>query len=89
MTNQNRSEVTVPEKIPEGKKEYDLYGLICPLSKIQATAAIDTLDDGDTARIILGDTDSLKSVAQELKDRGMKPDFAQESENRFVLTITK
>ena len=69
--------------------EYDLSGLICPLSKMKATELIDDLAEGETAKIILGDTDSLKSVAQELKSRGIKPGFEQESEKRFVLTITK
>jgi TusA-related sulfurtransferase len=70
-------------------KEYDLSDLICPLSKMEATAIIDDLDEGETAKIILGDTDSLKSVAKELKTRDMKPDFEQENEKRFALTITK
>ncbi len=70
-------------------KEYDLCGFVCPLSKIKTTELIDHLGEGETVRIILGDSDSLKSVAQELKTRGIKPAFEQESENRFVLTITK
>ncbi len=70
-------------------KEYDLCGFVCPLSKIKTTELIDDLGEGETVRIILGDSDSLKSVAQELKARGIKPAFEQENENRFVLTITK
>jgi len=70
-------------------KEYDLSGLICPLSKVKATELMDNLDEGETIKIILGDTDSLKSVAQELKTRGIKPSFEQEGESRFILTITK
>ena len=71
----------------EGK--YDLCDLVCPLSKMKATELIDDLDEGETMRIILGDIDSLKSVAQELKTRGIKPDFKQEGESRFILTIAK
>jgi TusA-related sulfurtransferase len=67
----------------------DLCGFVCPLSKMKATEAIDCLDEGETVRIILGDTNSLKSVVQELKTRGIKPAFEQESENRFVLTVSK
>ncbi len=70
-------------------KEHDLCGFVCPLSKMKATEFIDNLDEGETAKIILGDADSLKSVAQELKTRGIKPGFEQEGENRFILTITK
>ncbi len=69
--------------------KYDLSDLICPLSKIKATALIDDLGEGETARIILGDTESLKSVVQELKARGVRPDFAHESDHRFILTVTK
>lgn len=62
---------------------------VCPLSKVKTTGLIDNLDEGETIKIILGDTDSFKSVAQELKTRGIKPSFEQENENRFILTITK
>jgi selenocysteine lyase/cysteine desulfurase len=31
----------------------------------------------------------LKSVAQELKIRGIKPSFGREDGSRFILTITK
>ena len=71
------------------ERECDLCDLVCPLSKMKATELIDTLDEGETIKIILGDTDSLKSVAQELKTRGIQPSFEKESENRFILTITK
>ena len=70
-------------------KEYDLCGFVCPLSKLRATELIDSLAEGETVKIILGDSDSLKSVAQELKTRGIKPGFEQEGENRFALTISK
>ncbi len=69
--------------------EYDLCGFICPLSKMKAVQAIDRLADGESATLILGDTESLKSVVQELKARGIKPQFERPEENRFVLTITR
>ena len=71
------------------EEEYDLCGFICPLSKMKATELINNLGEGETVKIILGDADSLKSVAQELKTRGIKPGFEQEGESRFILTITK
>ncbi len=43
-------------------KEYDFSGLICPLSKIKAAEVIDNLGDGETVKLILGDSASLKSV---------------------------
>ena len=70
-------------------KEWDLSDLVCPLSKIKATEVLDSLDEGETVRIILGNTDSLTSVAQEIKVRGLRPGFEREGENRFVLTVTK
>ena len=71
------------------KREYDLRDLVCPLSKMKALEVIDSLDKGETAKIVLGDADSLKSVAQELRARGLKPGFKQENDNRFIVTITK
>ncbi len=71
------------------EREYDLCGFVCPLSKMKAIEIIDNLDEGERVKIILGDTDSLKSVAQELKIKGIKPGFEQEGENRFMLTIIK
>ena len=70
-------------------REFDLCDFVCPLSKIKATELIDNLDEGETIKIILGDRESLKSAVQELKTRGIKPGFEQESENKFILTITK
>ena len=71
------------------EKEHDLSNFICPLSKIKAVELIDSLQEKERLRIILGDSESLKSVAQELKIRGIKPTFEQKSENRFILIITK
>ena len=70
-------------------KTFDLSGFVCPLSKIKATQVLNDLNDGDTATIILGDSDSLKSVAQELKARGFLPTFKQESDTRYILTVTR
>ncbi len=68
-------------------KEYDLSNYVCPLSKIKASEALDSLGELETIKLILGDIDSLKSVAQELKKRGLKPSFKRENESRFILTI--
>ena len=72
-----------------GGEEYDLCEFVCPLSKMKATEVIDSLVEGVTAKIIVGDTDSLKSVAQELKARRIRPTFEQEGEDRFALVFTK
>ena len=70
-------------------REYNLCGFVCPLSKMRAIELIDNLDAGQAIRIILGDTASLKSVAREIKSRGIKPDFEHDGENRFILTVIK
>ncbi len=68
---------------------YDLCDFVCPLSRMKAAEVIDNLGEGETVKIILGDADSLKSVVQELKTRGIKPGYEPGGENRFVLTITR
>ncbi|MDP3878722.1 MAG: sulfurtransferase TusA family protein [Dehalococcoidia bacterium] len=69
--------------------EYDLSGFVCPLSKVKAIQLLESLEDRETAKIILGDSESLKSVAQELKSRGLKPAFEQNGGSKFTLTVTK
>lgn len=67
---------------------FDLSGFVCPLSKIKATQVLDNLADGKTATIILGDSDSFKSVAQELKARGIKPSLKQDG-SKYLLTVNR
>ena len=69
--------------------EYDLSDLVCPLSKMKATEIIDNLREGEPVRIILGDADSLKNVAKELKNRGIKPSFEPEGEGKYRLSFAK
>ena len=71
------------------EEEYDLTGFFCPVSKIKATSFIDGMNAGEKATIVLGDTDSLKTVAQELKTRGIQSEFQQEGDSRFLLTFTR
>ena len=70
-------------------KELDLCELVCPLSKIKAVELFDNISAGETVRIIIGDRDSLKSIAQELKVRGLKSEFKQENDARFVISVTR
>ncbi len=74
---------------PAWQREYDLGDLVCPLSKIRAMELLDSLEEGDSAKIVLGDRDSLKSVAQEVKARGLKSTFKTENDTRFALIVTK
>jgi len=70
-------------------KEYDLVDYVCPLSRIKAAQVLNGLCPGERASILLGDAESLKSVAQEMQMRGIKPAFEKHSESRFILTIVK
>lgn len=70
-------------------RQYDLCDLVCPLSKVKGIELIESLEEGETATLLLGDKESLKSMAQELKSRGIRPDFETDGESRFALTFTK
>ncbi|RJO61623.1 MAG: pyridoxal-phosphate dependent enzyme [Dehalococcoidia bacterium] len=70
-------------------KKLDIRNFVCPLSKMKATELLDSMTAGETAEIVLGDKDSLRSVAQELRTRGLKSSFRQEDEAKFVLSVTK
>ncbi len=70
-------------------RQYDLCDLVCPLSKVKGIELIENLEEGETATLLLGDKESLKSMAQELKSRGIRPAFETDGENRFALTFTK
>ena len=69
--------------------QYDLRGFVCPLSKMKAIHIIGGLAAGETAELVLGDTESLKTVMQELKSRGMRPGYRQEGDDHHVLTISR
>jgi len=70
-------------------KESDLSNLVCPLSKIKALELLNSLKEGESLKIILGDADSLKSIAQEVKNRGLKLEFNAESESRLAVLIKR
>jgi TusA-related sulfurtransferase len=70
-------------------EEFDLSGYVCPLSRIKAAEVIDSLTPGQFARLIVGDGDSLKSVAQELKARELLPELKHLSDGSFTLLFTR
>ncbi|MCR4394066.1 MAG: sulfurtransferase TusA family protein [Dehalococcoidales bacterium] len=70
-------------------RKLDVSDLICPLSKIKAAEFMDSLEKDDQAEIIVGDKDSLKNIAQEAKSRGLKLDFKQANEDKFIIHIIK
>ena len=83
-----RTFLNTAKKTP-AKKSVDLSGYVCPAPKVKAVELIEAMDPGETVEVILGDRDSLKSVVQELKGRGIKPEFKQNDEGKFLLTFTK
>ncbi len=56
-------------------KEYDLCGFVCPLSKMKATELMDDLGEGETVKIILGDSDSLKECRPGAKSARHQANF--------------
>ena len=70
-------------------KTVDLCGFVCPAPKVKAIEVIEAMDAGETVELILGDHDSLKSIIQELKVRGIKPAFKQTDDGKFLLTFSK
>lgn len=70
-------------------RDFDLSGLVCPLSRVRAMELLDGMAAGETAQFVLGNAESLASVAQELKTRRIRPEFRHEGEDRFILSVTK
>jgi TusA-related sulfurtransferase len=56
---------------------------------MKAAEAVDNMAEGDTLIIILGESESFKSVAQDLKTNDIVPTFKQESESRYILTVSR
>ena len=70
-------------------EEVDLTGYVCPLSRIKAAEALGRLTPGSAVRFVIGDADSLKTVAQELKARKLVPELEHLPGGRFVLSFTR
>jgi cysteine synthase A/cysteine synthase B len=79
----------VEETTAEIETEHDFTAFVCPLSKIKVAELVNSLEKGERVKIILGDSESLKNVAQELKEKGIRPSFEQEEEYRFALRFTR
>lgn len=71
------------------KRTVDLSGYVCPAPKVKAVELIEEMESGETAELLIGDRDSLKSIVQELKVRGIKPEFEVKDEGKFLLTFSK
>lgn len=71
------------------QNEYDISGLLCPASKIEASRILDEFGHKNNIRLIIGNVDSLKSIIKDIKSRGLKSSFHKEGEDRFVLTVSE
>lgn len=83
-----RNFIHTPRK-GQAVKSVDLSGYVCPAPKVKAVELIENMEMGETAAVLLGDRDSLKSIVQELKVRGIKPEFEEKDEGKFLLTFNK
>ncbi len=68
----------------------DLRGVSCPTNFVKAKLALEELDNGATARILLDDGEPVKNVPRSLKADGHKLLALQQSdEGHYVLDIEK
>ncbi|MEI6208508.1 MAG: sulfurtransferase TusA family protein [Desulfuromonadales bacterium] len=68
----------------------DLRGISCPTNFVKAKLALEDLDDGTTARILLDDGEPVKNVPRSLKADGHKLlGLRQTDEGYYILELTK
>ncbi len=68
----------------------DLRGVSCPTNFVKAKLALEDLDVGATARILLDDGEPVKNVPRSLKADGHKLlGLSQADEGHYVLELKK
>ncbi len=68
----------------------DLRGVSCPTNFVKAKLALEDLDDGTFARILLDDGEPVKNVPRSLKADGHKLiSLAQTDEGHYILELKK
>ena len=68
----------------------DLRGVSCPTNFVKAKLALEDLDNGATARILLDDGEPVKNVPRSLKADGHKLLALKQAEDgHYVLDIEK
>ncbi len=68
----------------------DLRGVTCPTNFVKAKLALEEIDAGETARILLDDGEPVKNVPRSLKAEGHKLlGLRQAEEGHYVLELEK
>lgn len=68
----------------------DLRGVSCPTNFVKAKLALEELDDGQQAEILLDDGEPVKNVPRSLKAEGHKLlGLKQADAGHYILTIEK
>ncbi len=68
----------------------DLRGVSCPTNFVKAKLALEDIETGDTARILLDDGEPVKNVPRSLKADGHKLiGLKQSEEGHYILELVK
>ena len=68
----------------------DLRGVSCPTNFVKAKLALEDLENGDQARILLDDGEPVKNVPRSLKADGHKLlGLRLADEGHYILELTK
>jgi len=68
----------------------DLRGVSCPTNFVKAKLALEDIETGETARILLDDGEAVKNVPRSLKAEGHKLiGLKQADEGHYVLDLEK
>ena len=68
----------------------DLRGVCCPTNFVKAKLALEDLDDGSVAQILLDDGEAVKNVPRSLKADGHKLlGLKQADEGHYILELKK
>ena len=68
----------------------DLRGVTCPTNFVKAKLALDDIENGEKAEILLDDGEPVKNVPRSLKSEGHKLlGLSQAEEGHYVLTLEK
>ena len=68
----------------------DLRGVSCPTNFVKAKLALEDIETGDTAHILLDDGEPVKNVPRSLKADGHKLiGLKQSEEGHYILELVK
>jgi TusA-related sulfurtransferase len=79
-----------PERSPDMSNTIDLRGVSCPTNFVKAKLALEEIEAGETAHILLDDGEPVKNVPRSLKAEGHKLlGLRQTDEGHYVLELEK